>query len=335
MTSPVGFVRGVAHPEAYHGLGKKSDYFEGWYIKLVSADMESRWAVIPGIFRGPRSERGAGDHAFVQVLDGITGRAWFHTYPVEEFVASDRGFDVWVGPNHFTPESVTLDLPQLVGRIDITSPLDPWPVTLRSPGIMGWYGMVPLMECFHGIVSFGHSLGGTLRVEGKPVDFTGGRGYIEKDWGTAFPAGYVWLNSNHIDADPSACLIASVALIPWMRSSFRGFIVGMRREGELLTWTTYNGSRERELHIDDSHIRWSLEGPHGVLELTAERKRGGLLKAPLRTGMIERVDETLDAEVKIRHIDTAGVETLVGVGRCAGMEVFGDIERLLETKGRR
>jgi hypothetical protein len=39
--------------------------------------------------------------------------------------------------------------------------------------------------------------------------------------------------------------------------------------------------------------------------------------------------------VKIRHIDTAGVETLVGVGRCAGMEVFGDIERLLETKGRR
>jgi hypothetical protein len=88
------------------------------------------------------------------------------------------------------------------------------------------------MECFHGIVSFGHSLGGTLSVEGKPVDFGGGRGYIEKDWGTAFPAGYVWLNSNHIDTDPRACLIASVAIIPWLKASFRGFIVGLRREGE-------------------------------------------------------------------------------------------------------
>jgi hypothetical protein len=72
-----------------------------------------------------------------------------------------------------------------------------------------------------------------------------------------------------------------------------------------------------------------------VLELSAERKRGGLLHAPLRTGMIERVDETLDAEVRIRHIDLDGVETLVGLGRCAGMEVFGEIDRLLETKTRR
>jgi hypothetical protein len=75
-------------------------------------------------------------------------------------------------------------------------------------------------------------------------------------------------------------------------------------------------------------------GPHGVLELSAERKRGGLLKAPLRTGMIERVDETLDAEVRIRHVDPSGVETLMGVGLCAGMEVFGDIEKLLATRSK-
>ncbi|NHB83865.1 hypothetical protein G7085_02035 [Tessaracoccus sp. HDW20] len=48
-------------------------------------------------------------------------------------------------------------------------------MTARVPGIMGWYGYVPVMECRHGIVSFGHDLEGTLIVEGRPTSFQGGR----------------------------------------------------------------------------------------------------------------------------------------------------------------
>jgi hypothetical protein len=110
--------------------------------------------VIPGVFRGILGEHGRRDEAFVQVLDGSTGRSWFHTYRLEEFAASSTGFDVRVGPNHFDSSGVTLDLPQLKGRLDFTSALEGWPVTVGSPGIMGWYGLVPFMECYHGIVSF-------------------------------------------------------------------------------------------------------------------------------------------------------------------------------------
>ncbi len=218
------------------------------------------------------------------MLDGLTGRSWYHRFPVEQFRASDREFDVEVGGNRFSAEGVTLDLPQLKGRIDYATPLVPWPVTAREPGIMGWYGLVPFMECFHGIVSFGHELRGTLEVEGAATSFDQGRGYIEKDWGKAFPAGYVWMASNHIDATTGdgtdASLIASVAIIPWLRGQFRGSIIGFRHGGRLHKWTTYNRSTERSLSIDDSHVRWSVSGPDGVLELTAERVRGGLLHAP-------------------------------------------------------
>ncbi|MFC9919486.1 tocopherol cyclase family protein [Agromyces binzhouensis] len=309
-------------------------FFEGWYVKLVSPDRAARWAVIPGVFRGIGGDGGDGrDEAFVQVLDGLTGRSWYHRFPVEAFTASPHGFDVEVGPNRFDAQGVTLDLPQLRGRIEHTDPLRPWPVTLREPGIMGWYGLVPFMECFHGIVSFGHGLSGTLEVEGAAVAFDGGRGYIEKDWGRAFPSGYVWMASNHVDqADgehPDASLIASVAIIPWLGGTFRGSIVGLRHSGRLHRWTTWNRSEERRLEIDDSHVRWTLAGPDGLLELEAERVRGGLLHAPMRTAMHQRVEETLDARIVLRHVAPDGTTLLDGVAECAGLEVFGDTDRML------
>jgi tocopherol cyclase len=335
VKGPISFVKGLRRPEAFHGTGVTSGFFEGWYVKLVSADTAQRWAVIPGVFRGleqPGQPRR--DEAFVQVLDGSTGESWYHAFPVDQFRASSDGFDVTVSANRFSPSGVTLDLPQLAGRIDFTSPMDPWPVTWRSPGIMGWYGLVPFMECYHGLVSFGHGLRGTVSVRDRQTSFDDGRGYLEKDWGKAFPAGYVWLHSNHIDADPTASLVASVALIPWVRSTFRGFIIGLKHHGRLYRWATYNRSREELLAIDDTHVHWTLDGPDGRLRLSAERTRGGLLHAPLRSAMHQRVEETMDGRITVRHEAADGRVLLEGLGTSACMEVFGDIERLLATKGR-
>lgn len=331
MRTPAQWLRGVRHPEAFHGHGVDDGFFEGWYVKLVSADRAQRWAVIPGVFRGLGGDR-ARDEAFVQVLDGASGRSWYHRFAPEQFEASAERFEVLVGANRFGAHGVELDLPQLRGTVAFTTPLDPWPVTLREPGIMGWYGLVPMMECFHGVVSFGHGLGGALEIEGAERSFDGGRGYLEKDWGRAFPAGYVWLHSNHIDpeAGPAdASLVASVAIIPWLGRAFRGSIVGLRHSGRLHRWTTYNRSRERHLTITDAHVVWHLEGPDGRLELEAERTRGGLLHAPLRSAMHERVEETLDARVRIRHTDRDGRVLLEGWGESAGLEVFGDVDRML------
>ena len=327
MANPLSFIRGIFHPEAFHGAGRTKNFFEGWYVKLVSADQKQRWAVIPGIFLG--QDDGKRSEAFVQVLDGSTGRSWYHTYPIEDFEAASDKFDVRIGNNKFSELGATLDLPQLKGHISFDSPFDPWPVTPLSPGIMGWFGAVPFMECFHGIASFGHDLSGTIEVEGKVATFDGGRGYIETDWGKAFPQGYVWMHSNHIDTAPDASLIASVAIIPWIGRPFRGFIVGLKHGGKLHRWTTYNGAKELELTITDSHVSWRMTSPDGTLELSADRKRGGLLHAPIRTEMHQRVDETLDALIRIKHTDVSGKILLEGTGFVGAMEVFGDLKRLL------
>jgi hypothetical protein len=326
MRTPASYLRGIQHPEGFHGNGKTRNYFEGWYFKIVSQDQSQKWAVIPGIFRGLGGS--SRDEAFVQVLDGSTGRSWYHVYPVEEFQASETNFDVKVGDNHFSSKQVKLNLPQLKGELKITTELKPWPVTLASPGIMGWYGLVPFMECFHGIVSFSHQLEGKLEVEGKTENFSNGKGYIEKDWGRNFPSGYIWLHSNHLKNYEDASLIGSAAIIPWLGKPFRGFILGLHHGGQLYSWTTYNKSKEEHLTIDDSHISWKVSGPSGVLELKAERKRGGLLHAPLREAMHQRVEETLDGVVEVKHTKDGQV-LLESTATTSGMEVFGDIERLL------
>ena len=326
MTNPVSFARGVAHPEAFHGSGKTAKFFEGWYNKLVSADTAQRWAVIPGIFRGLD---GHTHEAFVQVLDGATGRSWYHRFDIDDFEASQSEYRVRVGDNHFSHEGVTLALPQLQGTLSYTTPLVPWPVTWREPGIMGWYGLVPFMECFHGIVSFGHELTGSLHVEGSATDFSSGRGYIEKDWGQAFPESYVWLHSNHIEDHPDASLIGSVAIIPWIGRPFRGFIAGLHHSGRLHRWTTYNKTTELKLHIDSSHVRWELDGPDGILRLEAERVGGGALHAPVREAMHQRVEETLNATIAITHISPQGTTVMDSLGRVGAMEVYGDTTRLL------
>lgn len=328
MRSPLAIVRDTMHPEGFHGRGVRGGFFEGWYVKVVSADTSSRWAFIPGVFRG-EDDGVRTDEAFVQVLDGATGRSWYHRYPTSEFWAASGRFDVRVGPHRFTDRGLHVEFDELTADIDYVTPMDPWPVTALRPGIMGWYAWVPRMECYHGVVSFGHDLHGSITAEGTTVDMSGGRGYIEKDWGRAFPAGYIWMHSAHLQDAPEACLVASVAIIPWLRSSFRGFIVGLRTADRLRTWATYNGSREELLTIDDSHVRWSMSGPDGRLDLVAERRRGGLLHAPVRTRMHERVEETLDGVIEVRLTDENGHVLLDTTAPCAGMEVHGDLERLL------
>ncbi|MDA8434462.1 MAG: tocopherol cyclase family protein [Actinomycetales bacterium] len=323
----MGLLTGVRHPEGFHGAGVTSSYFEGWYVKLVSADRRSRWAVIPGVFLDPRG----GGEAFVQVLDGATGASWYHRYDESEFGADDDRFAVRVGPNRFSDRGVVLDLPSLAGEVRFATPLDPWPVSWRSPGVMGWYAWVPRMECKHGVVSLGHDLAGSLEHGGGAASFDGGRGYCEKDWGAAFPAAYVWMQTNHFDTRDT-CLTASVALIPWVRSEFRGHIVGLLHRGELHRFATYTGAVTTRLEVDDDAVRWHLRSKQGsVLELTADRPRGGLLHAPVRTEMHRRVEETLDATIHVRLLDPGGRVLLDDVGTCGGLEVHGDLPRLLAS----
>ncbi len=322
-------LRAVWRPAMYHGYRQRRNFFEGWYYKLVDAGERHIHAVIPGVFLGQNPET---SHCFVQVLDGATGHATYHRYPLNRFWASEYELDLRVGPNRFYLDRIQLDIDDpdrsLRGELCFDG-VTPWPVTAASPGIMGPYSFAPFMECYHGVLSFDHAVRGSLNVDGTAINFDDGRGYIEKDWGRAFPQAWVWGQSNHFD-HAGTSITVSVATIPWLRTSFRGFIIGLWHDRMLYRFATYTGAKITNLRLTDTHVVLRVEDKHYRLEIDAARSEGGLLHAPYRVDMLKRVTESLTASIAVKLIDLAGNLIFEGVGRHAGLEINGEIQQIID-----
>jgi tocopherol cyclase len=325
-------IRNIWTPEAFHyhhRLGRKTNVFEGWYLKLVDVDGLQPYAFIPGVFLGDDA------HAFVQVLDGKQGKSWYVRFSVSEFNPAVGNFDARIGPNRFNRAGITLDI-----EWDEPEPLRlkanvkfgenfPWPVTATSPGVMGPYAFIPTMECNHGILSLDHSLEGTIETNGQTVDYHGGRGYIEKDWGKSFPEGYVWTQSNHFD-EPGICVTASVAKIPWLTGSFRGFLVGFLHDGELHRFTTYNGSKVESLRVTDHSLHLVIRNRTHTLEIESAKTEGAMLMAPYEKQMLERVAETMTSTINVEC--TRGNEVIYeGQGNHGCLETQGNLPAIVDS----
>jgi len=319
------YIYTTMHPAIYHGHSVTPPYFEGWYYKLISADERERFAIIPGVILGEE------EHAFIQVLNGADGSSAYHTFPIETFHASRRDFDIHIGNNRFTANHLSLNIDDdqgsLHGELDFSSQT-PWPVTWRSPGIMGWYAWIPWMECYHGVLSFDHDITGQLFTGNRKLDFSGGRGYIEKDWGRSFPSAWIWFQSNHFETIGTS-ITTSIANIPFMGTSFRGFIVGLWHEGKLYRFATYTGAELTNLVIQEDHVSLTLSDQHHRLDLTATTGTSGLILGPTRNDMGLHVNETLQATVDVRLSTRKGKELFAGRGRHAGLEVQGALDQLL------
>lgn len=331
-------LRRVWDPAVFQGGGRRNDYFEGWYVKCVDAPGTTPIAFIPGV---SRDESGGTSHAFVQVVRPGGATAYLR-YPAEQFHFDRRSFAVTVGESRFSATGATLALDcegiRVSGELCF-GPWRPWPVRLLTPGIMGWYRLVPRMECYHGVCSLDHSVDGELTIDGEPISFDGGRGYVEKDWGRSFPSSWVWSQSNHFDREHVSVTV-SVAMIPWMGSAFVGFMAGVLLDGELYRFATYTGAKLAafESHLDGATMTY--EDADFQLDVELDGAVAAPLKAPHHGQMIARADESLNAEMRVRLTRKRdGAVLLDDCGLHAGCEVM-DAERelsagLRHTRGER
>jgi hypothetical protein len=317
-------LQALFHPEQYHGWGRSKKYFEGWYYKVVNAEENRAFAFIPGIAMDENSNK----QAFVQVLDGINKTAKYHRFEASEFIPTAGAFDVTIQKNRFKRNAISLELPGISGQLEFHNQV-PWPSSWYSPGIMGPYSFVPFMQCYHGIVSMDHNVSGQLTIQNEKVDFTGGRGYMEKDWGSSFPSGYIWMQSNHF-SEAGISLKSSVANIPWLASSFVGFIAGIWLYDRLIPFTTYNGTKLKKSFADEKKVELVMENKNYLLEIEAERDTATSLASPIQGFMDGRIEESMTAKIMVKLKDKrAGKVLLEDTGRNAGLEVAGNVEDVL------
>jgi len=156
-----------------------------------------------------------------------------------------------------------------------------------------------------------------------------GRGYMEKDWGSSFPSAYIWMQSNHFEK-MGISFKASVAKIPFMGTSFIGFIAGLYFNEKLIQFTTYNFTRLKKSYADENSVEIILGNFRHTLIVTAERKEATSLASPIAGFMDGRIEESMEAILEVELIDNrSGKQLFKGRGRNAGLEVAGNIEEII------
>jgi len=322
----------IFKPEVFQGKMSSKIYFEGWYFKHVSKTLEHVYSFIPGISLNPENP-----HAFIQVINGLTGITQYIEYPLSSFSFNRNYFKVQVGDSVFTADSILLNinspLIKVSGRLSYSGSLK-YPSSLLSPGIMGWYSFVPFMECKHGVVSVSHRIDGTLLIDSQLLNFSGGKGYIEKDWGKSFPESWIWFQSNNF-SNPDACIMMSIAKIPWLGSFFTGFLGFLYHNGTFYPFSTYHKSEITALNLVDEKLILGFKGKKYQLSVTATLKKTGILLAPKSGKMSRRIKESVDSELDVVLSDNKGIEIYHDKASRAGLEVIDGIFEIVKIKDKK
>lgn len=312
----------MRNPAYFQGQQRKKKYFEGWYFKCISADRRRAIAIIPGLAISPTGEK----HAFIQIIDATTGKTWYHPYPITDFWSPTDHFAIRIEQNIFGQDGLTLHINRPEGRIKghlTFSDTHLFPSTRSNPGIMGPFSFIPFMECFHAIVDLYHQLAGVIELDGEILDFTGGVGYIEKDYGRSFPRTYLWLQASHFGTG-TASFVFSRARIPLLGFEFPGFFAYFSNFTDIsVRFATYNHSRLQNWQVDTRQrsCAGELTGPAGTLTFTAQMTGGGSLRAPVDGLMDREIIESITARVTVRLTDRHGHLRFHETSNEAGMEI--------------
>lgn len=314
----------VCKPEIFQGNLNMKNYFEGWYFKNAAPDLEHVWSFIPGI-----SLTKADPHAFIQVINGMTGETNYISYSTNEFKWDKAKLYLKIGKSVFTDKFINLDIEteklKVTGLLGYSNTV-PFPGTIFSPGIMGWYSFVPFMECKHGIVSANHNIAGSLTINGYEIDFTDGKGYIEKDWGTSFPEAWLWIQANNF-SNSNSSFSFSVAKIPWLGKYFIGFFAFLYYNNRFLLFSTYNKSDITDIKHSSETIDIALKSHDYQLTVSVLKSNFGELRAPVSGDMSRRIKESIDSEVSLKLFDNNNSLVYSDSSKRAGLEC---IEKIFE-----
>lgn len=316
----------IYKPEFFQGSLRKKHYFEGWYYKHVSADGNTVYSFIPGISLSEEDS-----HSFIQVINGISGETNYLTFPKEDFKAKKNMLHVNIDGSEFTDHYIDLNIDHenlsIKGRLNY-SKTTPYPKSIFSPGIMGWYSFMPFMECYHGVVSANHSVEGILQINSEQLIFTKAKGYIEKDWGTSFPECWIWLQSNSFSHENASAFI-SVAKIPWLGKFFMGFIAFMCIDGKYYKFSTYNKSVLKKVERNGSSIDFELFNKKYKMLAKVTSNNSGELIAPNKGSMTRRIKESIDSDMEVQLFDSKNKLLFEDKSKRAGLEVIEEIFKYL------
>lgn len=270
---------------AFYGSTKRRKYFEGWYVKQNNG--HETVAFIPAFHVDSFGKPSAS-------MQAITSAGSYHMrFSACDFYADEKGFNVNLGANRFTINGAEIDFRTKDVSICGSLSFSEW--TPLQYDIMGPFRFVPFMQCSHGVLSLFHRVDGMLSINGSPLSFINGTGYIETDRGISFPSVYLWTQCNW-HADEACCIMLSIADIPFLGARFTGCIGCVFFNGREYRFATYLGVKIERFSESGAYIR------QGDMRLVAEliESNAHSLWAPESGDMIRTIHEHAMCTVRYR-----------------------------------
>lgn len=298
-------IKAIRNPDIYHGKNKKTNFFEGWYFKIVQPHTGHTYCFIPGVFIS--SDEGY-SHSFIQVIKGNENNFKYLRFEKEQFEASTLEFNLKVEKSFFSLNQIDLNINQQDEKIFGTLYFDniiKWPDSIINPGSMGFYNYLGFMQCYSQVCAVDGLARGKLDINGESVDFTGGKLYIEKNWGKSFPYSYIWVQGNSFEEGDGSvtCSIGNIPL-PFPFGSFMGFLIGIYAKGRFYKFTSINKST---LSINCESEKMVLEtyNKDYFLKIEASYKQETFMNlyAPHDGNMIPIASETLNGNLNVTLYD--------------------------------
>jgi hypothetical protein len=168
------------------------------------------------------------------------------------------------------------------------------------------------------VLSLKHDVSGYVNWGGRHIGFDNADGYIEKDWGEAFPESWVWMQCG----DKEAAFVCSIAHIPYGLIKFTGLICVLLVNGKQYRFATYNGAKTVSINIRPGNTYVRIKRRELWLDVNVQNKEYGSLKAPTPGGMDRVISESLTARFNIKLYNRNGV-IFFGSFENGGLEVYG------------
>ena len=256
-----------------------SDYFYGWYFRCQGK--EGSIAVIPAVHISAKRES-----CSIQII--TESGSWNKVFPVRQFRINRGKRIMQIGENLFSAKGIRLNLEtegmQICGILRFGKFAEP------EYDIMGPFRYIPGMECRHAVYSMRHSVDGELKVNGAPLRFRNGKGYMEGDSGNSFPEKYAW--TQHFLGDGSLMLAA--ATVPLGRICFTGTVGILHQKGREYRFATYLGASVQKIGNGELFIR---QGKY-CLRVRFPRQSGNVLRAPQSGKMTRRIRESVSCRAE-------------------------------------
>ena len=319
------------NPDLYHGKNKSNNFFEGWYFKIADAENKHPMAIIPGLFKGNNSDD---SHSFIQVLNGSDVKYSYLRFKENEFTCEDSKLAISIKENTFSLSGMDITINDencsIKGKLKFEN-IKKWPDTFFNPGSMGFFNYIPNLQCYSQVVAIDMTLSGYLIINDKKIDFDGGKGYIEKNWGTSFPISWIWVQSNCFK-NSNASLTCSIGDIPFAFTRFNGFLIGLYLNDKFYRFTTINRSKVtvkyegKDVRITAKNKKYSLN-----IEVSTNSDKFVLCMGPKGSGMIPLVKESLTGIINICLKDNmTGEIILTDIGLSSGIEYGGEKMEMLD-----